>query len=152
MSERIALFCGSFDPFHKGHEYIVHQASYIFDKIIVCVANNPDKKYMQDSDVRTRNIKEKLKGYDNVEVINDSGMVVDTAKKYNAQFIVKGLRNVKDFEAEMIQSDVNMYLGGLQTIFVPTPTEYSFISSSLIRKISKVRNSEEYVKKLTTLY
>lgn len=151
MSKRVALYCGSFAPFHQGHLYVLSTAADMFDKVVLCVASNPLKKYRYDASVRARMITDLLKEFhlDNVEVIGDSGMLIDVAKKYGAHFLVKGVRNSVDFENEIVQADANMHLGNLKTVFIPSPPHLRFLSSSLINQLESVRGSEGYLRKLT---
>ena len=134
--KRVALFCGSFDPFHKGHKYVVDTALKLFDEVIVCVAVNPSKKGYFDLRARLNILEAIFKDNGRVKIVSTEGLIVDIAKEYGASFIVKGVRNSKDFEDEIAQSDANRYLGdGLETILIPTPNELSYISSTLIRTI-----------------
>lgn len=149
MSSRIAVYVGSFDPFHIGHKYVAETAAAIFDKVVVCVAVNPEKEEVMRSPMaRVADIKHILSGTGNIEVSCMSGMAVDIARRFGASFIVKGVRNGKDFEDEMAQSDANMHLAGIKTVLIPSPPEYAFVSSTMIRGIAKIENSERYIRQL----
>jgi pantetheine-phosphate adenylyltransferase len=146
--EKIALYPGSFDPFHVGHEYIVNMALDIFDKVVICIAVNTDKTpfftYTQREDI----IKEIYKNNERVEVVLCDGLVVDKAIEMNAVAIVKGIRDTKDVSYEMTQADCNMFIGKIPTIFIPGNPAYSFISSTLVKAIIKNAKNKEEIKNM----
>lgn len=140
--KKVALFCGSFDPFHKGHKYVVDTALNLFDEVIICIAVNPSKKGYFEPRARLNIIETLFKDEHRVKVITTSGLVADVAKKHGASFIIKGVRNSKDFDDEIAQSDANNFIGGIKTIFIPTPNELSFVSSTLVRTIMQSDKKE----------
>lgn len=132
---KIALFPGSFDPFHKGHRYVVNAALQIFDEVYVCVAVNPLKKGYFEPKARVSMIEAIFKNEPRVKVISTDGLVFKKAQELGATFIVKGARNGNDFTDEVAQSDINWKLGKIPTLVIPTPNTLSYISSTAIRSI-----------------
>ena len=132
---KIALFPGSFDPFHKGHRYVVNAALQIFDEVYVCVAINPLKKGYFEPKARVSMIEAIFKNEPRVKVISTNGLVFKKAQELGATFIVKGARNGNDFTDEVAQSDINWKLGKIPTLVIPTPNTLSYISSTAIRSI-----------------
>jgi len=132
---KIALFPGSFDPFHKGHRYVVNAALQVFDEVYVCVAVNPNKKGWFEPKARVSMIESIFKDEPRVKVISTDGLVFKKAQEIGATFIVKGARNGNDFTDEVAQADINCNLGKILTIVIPTPNTLSYISSTAIRSI-----------------
>lgn len=133
---KIAIYPGSFDPITNGHLDILNNASNIFDKVIIAVANNSSKKSFLSVDERVKLIKESIKNIKNVEVDAFEGLTVEYAKKKNANVLIRGLRAVSDFEFEMQLSQTNSALcEDIKTVFLTTKPEYNFISSSTIKEI-----------------
>jgi pantetheine-phosphate adenylyltransferase len=132
---KIALFPGSFDPFHKGHKYVVNMALTLFDEVYICIAVNPHKKGFFEHAARINMIEAIFKDEPRVKVISTHGLVFQEAQKIGATCIIKGARNGNDFTDEVAQSDINWKLGKIPTIVIPTPHELSFISSTAIRSI-----------------
>lgn len=139
---KIALFPGSFDPFHKGHRYVVNAALQIFDEVYVCVAVNPLKKGYFEPKARVSMIEAIFKNEPRVKVISTDGLVFKKAQELGATFIVKGARNGNDFTDEVAQSDVNWKLGKIPTLVIPTPNTLSYISSTAIRSILQTSHGE----------
>lgn len=138
IMSRIAVFAGSFDPITLGHFSIVKKAQSLFDKIYVAVGTNTSKKYLFDADKRLRLVEQSFSEFDNVEVKEFSGLTVDFCKSVNAQFLLRGLRNNIDFEYEKPIAEMNKNLyPELETIFLITDADKSFISSSIIRELIK---------------
>jgi len=136
--ERIALFPGSFDPFTNGHYDIVLRGLSIFDKIIISIGHNSQKKRYFQLDLMLQCINEAFTDYPNVEVITYNELTASLAKKYNARYLLRGLRNTTDFEYENSISQVNRYLNSeLETVFLITSPKYAAISSSIIREVHK---------------
>ncbi len=134
---KIAVFPGSFDPITLGHHDIVSRALPLFDKIIVAVGKNATKKYMAPLEQRLKWIKETFKDEPKVEVESYSGLTVNYCKEKGARFILRGLRNPADFEFEKAISQANKKLNTeLETIFLVTSPEFSFISSSIVRDVA----------------
>jgi pantetheine-phosphate adenylyltransferase len=139
---KIALFPGSFDPFHKGHRYVVNAALQIFDEVYVCVAVNPLKKGYFEPKARVSMIEAIFKNEPRVKVISTDGLVFKKAQELGATFIVKGARNGNDFTDEVAQSDINWKLGKIPTLVIPTPNTLSYISSTAIRSILHTSHGE----------
>jgi pantetheine-phosphate adenylyltransferase len=132
------LYPGSFDPFHNGHQELVETASYLFDRVVVAAIRNPQKSGMVFSlEERQELIRDALGHLDNVEVTSMSKLVVDVARDVGADFIIKGLRAVVDFENEMAQAQTNLTISGVHTLFLPSASANSFIASKYIRDIAK---------------
>ena len=133
---KTAIYPGSFDPITKGHLDILKNASEIFDKVIIAVAHNGEKKGFLTVDERVKLIKESIKEFDNVEVDSFEGLTIEYAKKHGAEVLIRGLRAVSDFEYEMQLSQTNSALcSDIKTVFLTTKPKYNFISSSTIKEI-----------------
>ena len=133
---KIAIYPGSFDPITKGHLNILKNASGIFDKVIIAVARNGEKKGFLSTEERVELIKKSIEGLDNVEVDAFEGLTIEYAKKRGAEILIRGLRAVSDFEYEMQLSQTNSALcDEIKTVFLTTKPKYNFISSSTIREI-----------------
>ena len=133
---KIAIYPGSFDPITKGHLDILKNASEIFDKVIIAVARNGEKKGFLTVDERVMLIKESVKDFSNVEVDSFEGLTIEYAKKHGAEVLIRGLRAVSDFEYEMQLSQTNSALcADIKTVFLTTKPKYNFISSSTIKEI-----------------
>lgn len=131
------LYPGSFDPFHNGHQELVETASYLFDRVVVAAIRNPQKSGMLFTlEERKEMIRDSLTHLDNVEVISMSKLVVDVAKDVGADFIIKGLRAVVDFENEMAQAQTNLTISGVHTLFLPSASAHSYLASKFIRDIA----------------
>ena len=134
--KRIALFPGSFDPFTKGHKNIVERTlQSVADTVIIAIGNNYEKKCMQTVEERVESIQRVFKGNEKVRIVAYEGLTIDFAKSVNADFIVRGVRSIKDFEYEREIADVNRKLSGIETILLYTEPEYASISSSLVREL-----------------
>ena len=133
--QRIAIFPGSFDPFTRGHESIVRRALPLFDKFVIAIGVNADKRSFMTMEQRQSWIERVFKDDPQVEVITYSGMTVDVAREVGAQFIVRGVRLIQDFENEKHLAEVNRDLSGIETILLYTLPEYSHISSSIVREL-----------------
>ncbi|HAH25876.1 MAG TPA: pantetheine-phosphate adenylyltransferase [Prolixibacteraceae bacterium] len=134
--ERIAIFPGSFDPFTVGHESIVKRAIPLFDKIIVMIGYNSNKKSFFPIEKRERWINEVFKNEDKVTVQCYQGLTVDFCKKVNAGYILRGLRTSADFEFERAIAQVNkrMY-PKIESVFLLTTPEHTPINSTIVRDI-----------------
>jgi pantetheine-phosphate adenylyltransferase len=143
---KIALFPGSFDPFHKGHKYVVNMALTLFDEVYICIAVNPHKKGFFEHAARINMIEAIFKDEPRVKVISTHGLVFQEAQKIGATCIIKGARNGNDFTDEVAQSDINWKLGKIPTIVIPTPHELSFISSTAIRSILQSGHDSELIR------
>lgn len=133
---KIAIYPGSFDPITKGHLDILKNAASIFDKVIIAVAHNGEKKGFLTVEERVKLIKESINDLTNVEVDAFEGLTIEYAKKHNAEILIRGLRAVSDFEYEMQLSQTNSALcEDIKTVFLITKPKYNFISSSTIKEI-----------------
>jgi len=135
--KRVALFPGSFDPFTRGHESIVRRALPLFDKFVIAIGVNADKRSFMSMEQRQSWIKRVFKDDPRVEVITYSGMTVDAAREVGAAFIVRGVRLIQDFENEKHLAEVNRDLTGIETILLYTLPEYSHVSSSIVRELAR---------------
>src|SRR5215213_3986725 len=132
------LYPGSFDPFHNGHKELVETAASLFETVVVAAMRNPQKgEALFSLEERTEIIEETLSHLDNLRVISFSTLVVDLAKEVGADFIIKGLRVVSDFESEMAQAQTNLAVSGVHTLFLPSQSKYSYISSKYVREIAR---------------
>lgn len=135
---KIAIFPGSFDPLTNGHLDIIERASKLFDKLIVVILENSEKKGMFPLEIRLSFLKENTKYLSNVEVALDHGLTVDFAKRMNACAIVRGVRSVKDYEYELEIASINQQIDkNIETILLFSNPSYSFISSSMIKELLK---------------
>ena len=132
----IAIYPGSFDPITNGHLDILKSGAEIFEKVIIAVSYNANKKGFLTIDERVRLIQESVKDFPNVEVDSFEGLTVEYAKKRGASVLLRGLRTSFDFECEMQLSQTNNKLfNEIKTVFLITKPEYNFISSSCVREI-----------------
>ena len=130
------LYPGSFDPIHNGHVELAEIASDLFDEVVVAALVNPSKgDGLFDLEERMFLIGESLKHLPNVRTTKFNGLVVDLATEVGADFIIKGLRAVSDFESELQMAQMNFNLADFETIFIPTSPEYGYVSSSLVKEI-----------------
>ena len=150
----IALYAGSFDPITLGHMDIIKQASEIFDKVIIGVAYNPEKKGCISVSDRVNLIKEAVKNFSNCEIYSYDGLTVNFAKKHNAKVLVRGLRNSADLEYEMQLAKINSDLANdIKTVFLTSKAEYNYISSSAVRELlSNNCDISKYVPKCVQKY
>ena len=132
---RRAIFPGSFDPITLGHVDIVNRALPLFDEIIIAIGVNSDKKYMFSLEKRIHFIKENYKNEPKIKVETYSGLTTEYCEKVNADFILRGLRNPADFEFEKAIAQTNRKLSNIETIFLLTSADTSFISSSIVRDV-----------------
>ena len=135
MSERIAIFPGSFDPITIGHVSIVERALPLFDRIILAVGVNSTKKYMFPLENRLAWLNASFTGHKQVDVITYEGLTADLCKKMSAKFIVRGLRNSTDHGNERSIALMNRALCGVETIFLPSLPEHAHISSTIVREL-----------------
>jgi pantetheine-phosphate adenylyltransferase len=135
---RTALFPGSFDPFHNGHLEIVETAARLFDHIFVAPVRNPQKgEPLFTLDERKGMIGESVAHIPNVSLESFSSLVVDLALDLGVDVIVKGLRVASDAEAELQQAQINKAVSGIETLFIPCSSEYSFIASKYVREFAR---------------
>ena len=139
-----AIFPGSFDPITLGHVDIINRGATLFDEIIIAIGENSSKDYMFSIDERVAFIESAFKDNSKVRVMNYSGLTIDFCKEIGVDFIVRGLRNPADFEFEKAIAHTNRHLSTLETIFLLTSSQTSFISSSIVREI--IRYEGDYKK------
>ena len=135
---KVAVYPGSFDPITNGHLDILHRACRVFDKVIVLVAVNPNKKSNFTSEERVKMIKEATKNLDGVEVFADSGLTVKFAKEHGATHLIRGLRAVSDFEYEFQLASANEFVdASIDMVFFMARGDKTFISSSAIMEMAR---------------
>lgn len=137
---KIAVYPGSFDPVTFGHLDIIHRASNVFDKVIVAVLNNSKKNPLFSVEERTHLLKEVTRGIPNVEVDSFGDLLITYVAEKKANVIVKGLRAISDFESEMQMASLNHKLNeNVETFFMMTSPQYSYLSSSIVKEIARYR-------------
>ncbi|MBE7044136.1 MAG: pantetheine-phosphate adenylyltransferase [Ruminococcaceae bacterium] len=141
---RIAVYPGSFDPITNGHLDIIRRSAKLYDRVIVGVLDNIDKKPVFSVEERRSMIEQVITEFDNVSCDTFSGLLVDFAKQNHASVIVKGLRTVADFEYELQMALLNKALNPeFETMFLMTDTKYSYISSSMVKGVAKYHGELE---------
>jgi pantetheine-phosphate adenylyltransferase len=132
-----ALCPGTFDPVTNGHLDIIGRASSHFDAVVVGVLENPSKQPLFEVEERVAMLKEACAGLANVRVGSFSGLLVRFAEREGADVIVKGLRAISDYEFEIQMAQMNLRLGEVETLFMPTSPRWSFLSSSLVKELAR---------------
>jgi pantetheine-phosphate adenylyltransferase len=131
-----ALFPGSFDPFTAGHLNILRRALTMFDEVVIAIGINQDKRGFFTMDEREDIIRQAIKGLEGVSVIQYSNLTVDTCRELGIHHIVRGVRNMLDFETERSIADANRRLAPeIETLIIPTAQEFAHISSSAVRDL-----------------
>lgn len=131
-----AVCPGSFDPITYGHLDIIGRASALYDEVTVAVLVNKTKASLFTVEERMKMIKEVTAEFPNVQVDSWSGLLVEYCKSHAIPVIVKGLRAVSDFDYELQMAQMNHQLAGIDTVFISTSPQYSFLSSSLVKEIA----------------
>ncbi len=151
---KIAIFPGSFNPFTTGHMSILLRGLQLFDRVVVAIGYNDRKNAESELDERKAHIERVVSGLTRVDVIAYGGLTVEAAKSVGARFILRGIRNVSDFEYERNLADVNRSISGIETVLLYALPELAMVSSSMVRELnhygydtSKYEVDEEYVKK-----
>tara|TARA_B100001057_G_scaffold462443_1_gene515407 strand:+ start:6419 stop:6871 length:453 start_codon:yes stop_codon:yes gene_type:complete len=139
---KIAVFPGSFDPITLGHENIIKRGLSLFDKIIIGLGENSDKKCMFSLESRIKFISKTFNDSDKIEIKPYKGLTVNFCKKNNAKYILRGIRNSEDYEYEKIIAFTNMKMSGIETIFLLSDPEYSYLSSTTVREL--INNNGNY--------
>lgn len=139
-----AIFPGSFDPITLGHYDIIKRGVTLFDEVIVAIGINADKKYMFTVDERKKFIEDTFADEPKIIVMTYEGLTVDFCKKIGVEFILRGLRNPADFEFEKAIAHTNRDLAPIETVFLLTSANTSYISSSIVRDV--IRNQGDYTK------
>ncbi|MGI9004170.1 MAG: pantetheine-phosphate adenylyltransferase [Pseudonocardia sp.] len=133
---RRAVCPGSFDPPTNGHLDVIGRAADLFDEVVVAVLVNKTKRSMFTVDERIAMLVEITEAYPNVRVGAFHGLLVDYCREHDIHAIVKGLRAVTDFDYELQMAQMNQRLSGVDTLFMSTSPEYSFVSSSLVKEVA----------------
>lgn len=139
-----AIFPGSFDPLTLGHYDIIKRGITLFDEIIVAIGINSSKTYMFTLDERQKFIVDAFSDEPKIKVVTYKGLTVDFCQKNNVDFILRGLRNPADFEFEKAIAHTNRDLAPIETVFLLTSAETSYISSSIVRDV--IKNNGDYTK------
>ena len=135
MKKRIAIFPGSFNPFTRGHQRIVERGLMLFDAIVIAIGKNSEKQTQQSEEGRALQIAELYSNNPRVSVETYHTLTVDFAKQVGADFILRGVRTMKDFDYELQMADVNRLLTGIETVVLFAETDKVNISSSLVREL-----------------
>ena len=137
MRDLIAVYAGSFDPVTLGHLDLIERAGNVFDQVIIAVGRHPTKKAFFSFQERLDLLTEVTKGFANVRIDSFDGLLIQYCEKIGARLIVRGLRAVTDFEYELQIAHANAdMVPKIDTIFLPTRTQYGFVSASLVREIA----------------
>ena len=138
--KKIALYPGSFDPITNGHIDVLERARRMFDFVVIAVLNNPEKKSFLSAHVRVGLIKEAVKDMENVSVASFDGLTVEYARQIGANFLIRGLRTITDFEYEVQLCQTNQVIApDIDTVFLSTRPEHNFISSSIVKELSNYK-------------
>lgn len=138
LSSQIAIFPGTFDPFTNGHLDITRRASRLFGRVIVAVAQNPQKAELNNHSARASVIRQCVADMPNVTVESFCGLTVDFCRKVGSGVLLRGIRNSSDLQAEIQMAMTNRTVAGVETVFLLTSPEHAFLSSSLIRQIASM--------------
>lgn len=138
-----ALFPGSFDPITLGHYDIIKRGVKLFDEVIVAIGINSDKKYMFSLEERKQFIEDAFSDEPKVKVVTYSGLTVDFCKEIGVKHILRGLRNPADFEFEKAIAHTNRKMANIETVFLLTAADTSFISSSIVREVIRHKGNYE---------
>ncbi len=143
---KVAVYPGSFDPFTNGHKNIIERGVQVFDQIVVAVAHNSSKKTVFTVEERVEILNEVFKDRDDVKVDYFEGLLVDYIKRKGTNIVLRGMRTVSDFEFEMQMALANKTLSSeLETVFMVTDSEYSHISSSVIKEVISLNGSASHM-------
>ncbi len=146
--KKIAIFPGTFDPFTTGHLSLVQRGLKLVDEIIIAIGVNPNKKTFFSLEDRIKMISQLFQNNPRIKVFSYNGLTVDFAKEVDANFILRGIRSVNDFEYEKNIADVNRKISGIETFVLYTEPEHTHISSSIVRELlSYGKNVDEFVPK-----
>lgn len=139
LNHRVAIYPGTFDPITRGHEDLVRRASGLFDKLILAIAESPSKQPRFPLADRVEMAQEILGDVSNVEIVGFNTLLMDFVHEQGAKVIVRGLRAVSDFEYEFQLASMNRHLiPEVETLFLTPAEQYGFISSSLVREVSRL--------------
>ena len=132
---RTALFAGSFDPYTIGHHSLVERALQMFDKVVIAVGYNSEKGGFATVEERMAAIAACHAGNSRVEVRSYTGLTMDFAREVGADVLLRGVRNIKDFEYERDLADINRMVGNIETLIMTTEPQYAALSSSVVREL-----------------
>lgn len=143
----VAVYPGSFDPITNGHLDVIKRTAAIFDKVVIGILVNQNKKPLFSLEERTEMIRRVTADIPNIEVYPFSGLVVEFAKEHNVNVLIRGIRSTTDFEYELQMAQINHKIdGNIDTLFFATDPRYSFVSSSAIKELWSYRQDvREYV-------
>lgn len=143
----IAVYPGSFDPITNGHLDVIKRTAAIFDKVVIGILVNQNKKPLFSLEERTEMIRRVTADIPNIEVYPFSGLVVEFAKEHNVNVLIRGIRSTTDFEYELQMAQINHKIdGNIDTLFFATDPRYSFVSSSAVKELWSYRQDvREYV-------
>lgn len=142
--EKIAVFPGSFDPITRGHENVINRASLLFDKLIIAIGENAEKREMFEITKRIEWIKKTFQDNKKIEVVVYSGLTVDYCKTRNIQYILRGIRTSADFEFERSIGQINkMIYPEIETIFLLSLPQYTALNSSIVRDIIRHKGNPD---------
>ncbi len=133
---RRAVCPGSYDPPQNGHLDVIGRAAALFDEVVVAVLVNKSKKSLFSVDERMEMLTEVVEPWPNVRIDSFHGLLVDYCRDHDIRAIVKGLRGGSDFDYELQMAQMNQRLSGVDTLFMSTSPEYSFVSSSLVKEVA----------------
>ncbi len=138
MNPKTAIYAGTFDPITNGHSDLATRSARMFDRVILAIAENPDKRPLFSLDQRVELASEVLASIPNVEVMRFSGLLIDFAQKMEAHVILRGLRAVSDFEFEFQLASMNRSLDReMETVFLTPSVRYTFVSASLVKEVAR---------------
>ena len=136
MRKNIAVYPGSFDPPTNGHLDLIELGSKIFDELVVAILRNPDKAPLFNVTERVAMLEALTGHYSNVRVDTFDGLTVDYAAKIGASSVLRGIRALSDYEYELQMAQMNKHIANVDTFFVATAPQYSFVSSSLAKEVA----------------
>ena len=134
-TKKTGLYTGTFDPFTTGHQNIVSRILPLFDRVVIAVAVSNRKHTQEEIDERVRNIQGLYENEPRVKVVSYGDLTIDLVKRDQASCIVRGVRNIRDFEYEREQADINKQLGGIETLLLFSDPELGSVSSTLVREL-----------------
>ena len=136
---KVGVYSGSFDPITLGHQNIIERASKMFDKLIVVIGNNSEKKYWFNLEERKAMLEELFKEYNNIQIDAYEGLIVNYLLENNLQVIVRGIRTIEDCGLELYFADGNLMISEnkVDTVFLPAFKEYMHVSSTAAREIAR---------------
>ena len=132
---KTGLFTGTFDPFTIGHKDIADRALRLFDNLVIAVAESKLKHTGRTLEQRLSAIRQLYMGNSHVRVVAYDDLTIDLAKREKADFIVRGVRSVRDYEYEMVQADFNRHFGGVETLFLQANPNLAMVSSTMVREL-----------------